>query len=408
MTNSSIGAPALDGIRIIDLSTVVFGPYATQTLADYGAEVIKIETPDGDGTRYNGRAPEPGMAPLFLGCNRNKKSVVLDLKTEAGRLALLALAETADVFVHNIRPQKLAKLGATPEQLRARNPRLIFAGLLGFGEGGPYAGAPAYDDIIQALSGVPDLMHRHLGVAGYFSTVFADKVSSLMAVHAILAALFQRERSGQGQVIEIPMFESVVSFLLVEHLHAGHLIPRDGQGSTQAPTWGYPRTLSPRRLPYKTADGHLCVMPYTDENWRRFFDAVGRPELAADPRFANITVRTQHITELLSIAAGLVALQPTAYWVELCKRLDIPCAPVNRLEALELDPHLAAVKMFERVRAADDWDFQYARFPVRLQDSQVAATVPPRLGEHTREVLTDLDLPAATLRQLLAGATSSG
>ncbi len=392
---------ALDGVRVIDLTTVVFGPYATQTLADYGAEVIKIETPDGDSTRFNGPSAEPGMAAFFLGCNRNKKSVVLDLKQESAREALLALADTADVFVHNIRPQKLAKLGISEQTLRERNPRLVFAGLLGFGEAGPYSGAPAYDDIIQALSGVVDLTQRYAGTPVYLPTILADKVAGQTAVHAILAALVQRERTGKGQAIEIPMFESVVSFMLVEHCFGGHVLRREDVAGAGKPAMGNARSMSPHRRPYRTVDGHLCVMPYTDEHWRRFFRAVDRPDLVGDSRFVDIAGRTANISALLALLSEIISQRPTAWWTQLCEDLDIPCARINRLDELETDPHLAAVGMFQRLPAAADWDFQYVRCPVRLEDSQVPPKLPPRLGEHTAEVLRSLALPGRTLEQLL-------
>ncbi|WP_342132384.1 CaiB/BaiF CoA transferase family protein [Hydrogenophaga sp. OTU3427] len=392
---------ALRGVRVVDLTTVIFGPYATQTLADYGADVIKIETPDGDSTRFNGPAREKGMGSLFLGSNRNKRSVVLNLKQAAAREALLALTDTADVFIHNVRPQKLAGLGLSAEAMRARNPRLIFVGLHGFGDGGPYAGAPAYDDIVQGLSGAADLVQRQSGESRYFPTVAADKICGQMAVHAVIAALYQRERTGAGQVIEVPMFESMVSFLLVEHFYARHLSAQGDAQPARPEDLGYPRTLAPSRRPYRTADGHACVMPYTDENWRRFFEAIGQPGLATDPRFANITARTQNIAELLSLMAGILEKQSTAHWITLCEALDVPCAPVNRLEDLEQDSHLRAVGLFESVKDGAEGDYRFTRSPIKLGASVVPAAMPPRLGEHTAQVLGELGLAPELLKQLL-------
>ncbi|WP_104654760.1 CaiB/BaiF CoA transferase family protein [Ralstonia insidiosa] len=402
MNHAQLHDAALKGVRVIDLTTVVFGPYATQTLADYGADVIKIETPEGDSMRHNGPAHERGMASIYLGSNRNKRSVVLDLKTAAAREALLALCDTADVFIHNIRPQKLAKLGVSAEVLRERNPRLIFVGLVGFGEGGPYAGAPAYDDIIQALSGASDLVMRQTGAPGYFPTVAADKISALMAVQAVTAALYQRERTGRGQVIEVPMFEAMTSFLMVEHFYQRQIQPSEGPTPADRGQLGYPRSVDSWRRPYRTANGHACIMPYTDENWRRFFAAVERPDLAADTRFQNMAGRSQHIGALLEEMAGILEAQTTEYWIDLCTSLEIPCARLNRLEDLEADPHLQAVGFFESLPFDTGTRFRFARAPIRMSDSYVAPTVPPRLGQHTEEVLQPLGLPDTVLQAVLA------
>lgn len=404
--------PALAGVRVVDLTTVVFGPLATQTLADYGAEVIKIEAPGGDSTRHTGPALEPGLSTIFLGANRNKRSVVLDLKLEAARAALLALLDTADVFIHNVRPQKLARLGLGPEALCARCPRLVYVGLHGFGEGGPYAGQPAYDDIIQSLSGAADLMQHQAGEPRFLPTIAADKVCSHMAVHAVMAALLQRAHSGRGQVVEVPMFESMVSFLLAEHLYAGHLRPGGEMG--------YPRSLGEARKPYRTADGHACLMPYSNEHWARFFAAVGAPEHAADPRFASIGQRTQHVAELHRTVAAFVVQRPSAYWLDLCRELDIPCAPVRALQDLDTDPHLQAVGLFQPVAdpgpapggagaggagagAAGPGTgrvYRFTRQPVRLADTRVPLRMPPRLGEHTQQVLDSLPLAPAQRQAL--------
>lgn len=398
---------ALAGIRVVDLTSVVFGPYATQTLADYGADVIKVEPPEGDNTRRLGPLREPGMASIFLGCNRNKRSVVLDLKQAAAREALLALADTADVFIHNVRPASLARLGLSAQVLQARNPRLVFVGLHGFGEQGPYAGMPAYDDIIQSLSGAADLMARQTGHPGYFPTIAADKVCGLTAVHAVLAALFQRERTGRGQCVEVPMLESMAHFLLVEHLYARHQATGADAPAASAGDVGYPRALASTRRPYQTADGHACVMPYTDENWRRFLPAIGRPELVADPRFATLAQRTVHIEALLAEVKAVIAGQPTAHWQRLCAELDIPCAPINRLHDLEHDPHLLQVEFFFLLPAADGQDYRFARPPVRLADNQVAPRRPPLLGEHTAEVLGALPLPPAVRAAVLPASNQA-
>ncbi|MBR8657581.1 CoA transferase [Achromobacter sp. Marseille-Q0513] len=385
---------ALGGVRVLDLTSVVFGPYASQILADYGADVIKVEAPAGDSTRHTGPSQEPGLAAIFLGLNRNKRSVVLDLKQAAARQALLALVDGADVLMHSMRPAKMAALGLDAATLCARNPRLVYAGLYGFGAGGAYDGRPAYDDIIQGLSGFADLTDRQTGAPRYLPTVAADKTCGLIAAHAILAALFQRERSGRGQALEVPMFESMASYVLVEHYYGRHLADTPGEA-------GYPRVLTPWRKPCRTADGHVCLMPYTDAHWRNLFLAIDRPDLSADPRYADIAARTRHIETLYELLADIVASRDSAYWLELCERLEIPAAPINRLQDLETDPHLRSVDFFQPLQSAAGSQYRFPRNPVRMQRSQVPAAMPPRLGEHTRDVLLQAGLDTAAVDALL-------
>ncbi len=396
MTSStSLGASALGGVRILDLTSVVFGPYASQILADYGADVIKIEAPVGDSTRHTGPAQELGLSAIFLGVNRNKRSIVLDLKQANAREALLRLVDQADVIMHSMRPVKMARLGLDPVTLCARNPRLIYAGLYGFGEGGSYDGLPAYDDIIQGLSGIADVMHRQTGAPGYMPTIAADKTCGLIAAHAILAALFQRERTGLGQQLEVPMFESMTSYLLVEHFYGRHL--QDTPGPI-----GYPRVLTQWRRPYQTTDGYLCMMPYTDTHWRVFFNETGHPGYAEDARFCDISSRTRHIETLYEIAGGIVSQRDTAHWLALCARVEIPAAPINRLQDLENDPHLQSVNFFTSVQSDSGHRYRYTRNPVTMQRSQVAPQMAPTLGAHTREVLIAAGIDEDELTALFA------
>lgn len=399
MSTSTLPAGALSGIRILDLTSVIFGPYASQVLADYGADVIKVESPQGDSTRNTGPGYEPGLAAMFLSVNRNKRSVVLDLKQPAARDALLKLVESADVFMHSIRPQKMAALGLAPDVLHGRNPKLIYANLLGFGTGGVYEGRPAYDDTIQGLSGIADIMARQTGEPRYFPTIAADKTCGLIAAHAILAALFQRERSGAGQTIEIPMFEAMASFNLVEHFYGRHL--RDAPGPT-----GYPRLMSPWRKPYRTSDGHICMMPYTDAHWRNFFTHSGHVQYAADPRFTDISMRTQHIDTLYSLAQDIVAEHSTQYWLELCERIEIPATRINTLDDLETDPHLASVGMFVDVMDEQSRGYRFTRNPVRMEHGSDPMRLPPRLGEHTRAVLSEAGLSTTEVEALFAAGAA--
>jgi crotonobetainyl-CoA:carnitine CoA-transferase CaiB-like acyl-CoA transferase len=373
----------LHGIRILDLSTVVLGPYASQILAEYGAEVIKIEAPEGDSTRRTGPTTEDGMGAIFLGVNRGKKSVVLDLKQQQARASLLALVDTADVLMHSIRPQKLASIGLDPDALRSRNPRLVYVGLLGFGADGPYGGLPAYDDIIQGLSGCAGLMERQSGVAQYFPTIAADKTTGLMAAHAILAALLGRERTGEGAYVEVPMLECMVAFNLVEHQYG-----RSFEPPLSAP--GYPRLLNPFRKPFRTLDGYLCAMPYTDLHWQRFFIEAGRPDLAADERFGTIGLRTRHIEALYEIADRLLATRTTAQWLDACARLEIPASRMNRLEDLPDDEHLVATGFFHHLRDPAMGELRFPGVPVRIDGRRATVSMAPRLGEHTEEILSTL------------------
>ncbi len=386
----------LAGIRVIDLTTIAMGPLASQWLGDLGADVIKIEAPGGDSTRQTGPAAEPGMAAQFLSTNRNKRSVVLDLKQAEAREALARLIENADIFLHNVRPQKLAKLGLATEPLMRRNPRLIYAGLHGFGEAGPYGGEPAYDDIIQGLSGSADLMKRQTGEPRYMPTIIADKTTGLIATIAILAALNGRASTGKGSVIEVPMFECMAGFNLVEHLYGRQFEPPLGGA-------GYPRVLSRDRRPYRTRDGHICMMPYTDAHWRDLFAAAGVPDHASDPRFATMAARTAHIDQLYALTAALVATRDSDHWLTLCKQIGVPASPVLTLDQMLDDPHLHAVGFFSTLDDPGTGKLRMPGVPVLLDGQRPPVAMPPRLGAHSDEVLAEIGIDAATAARL-AGA----
>ena len=399
MSKSSL---PLQGIRVIDASAVVMGPYASQWLGDLGAEVIKVEPPEGDSTRTTGPTTEAGMAPIFLGVNRNKKSVVIDLKHADGPATLHQLMATADVFMHSIRPQKLAALGLEPADLCARHPRLVFAGLHGFAQSGPYGGKPAYDDIIQGLSGSAALMAQQTGVARYFPTIAADKTSGLVAAMAILAALTRRGSTGRGGFVEVPMFETMVSFNLVEHAYGEHFEPPLSEP-------GYPRVLVDWRRPYQTADGHVCMMPYTDAHWRKFFTAVGQPELAGDARFATMAARTQNIAALYELAGRIVAQQPSDHWLALCEQLEIPASRMNQLADLKNDPHLQATGFFSHIHDPAMGELRFPGVPVLFDGQRPPVATPPRLGADTVAVLRAAGLPEERVAALLAsGAVRQG
>lgn len=326
----------LAGIRIIDLTTVIAGPYATQILGDMGAEVIKVEAPGGDIMRAPGPSRSTGMGPAFLNCNRNKRSLTLDLKNDADRAELFALLPTADVLIHNMRTAAAARLDLSYPDVAARNPGLIYCSIVGYGQDGPYRDRPAYDDVIQAASGWAGLEQSAGGVPRYAPTIVADKTTSLFAVSAINAALYHRARTGEGQSIEVPMFEIMASFLMVEHL-AGHtFVPPLG------PT-GYARVLSEHRRPYRTKDGYISVLPYSGGHWRAFFAAAGRDGWANDERLGSDARRAAIVGILYEQLASCLVERTTDDWIEALLLLDIPCSPINSVEDLLGDPHLTAV-----------------------------------------------------------------
>jgi crotonobetainyl-CoA:carnitine CoA-transferase CaiB-like acyl-CoA transferase len=373
----------LSGVRVIDLTTVAMGPFASQWLGDLGADVIKVEAPGGDSTRHTGPARETNMASVFLGTNRNKRSIVLDIKEHTAQRALLALIDSCDIFMHNIRPQKLKNLGLEPDTLRERNPRLVYAGLHGFAESGPYGGKPAYDDIIQGLSGCADLVRRQTGAPGYFPTIVADKITGLIAAIAILAALRGRDVTGRGSFVEIPMFESMVAFNLMEHLYGEHFDPPLAAA-------GYPRVMSPHRRPYETKDGYICMMPYTNAHWRAFFEEAGATHHTSDPRFADISTRTANVDALYGLAADYIRTNSTAVWLDICNRRHIPAAPVLSLEELLSDPHLQATGFFKSITHPTTGSVRFTGVPVLFDGERPEIKPPPRLGEHTRAVLEEI------------------
>ncbi|MBP2228920.1 crotonobetainyl-CoA:carnitine CoA-transferase CaiB-like acyl-CoA transferase [Azospirillum agricola] len=362
-------AGPLDGITVIDLSTVIAGPYASQMLGDFGARVIKIEPPGGDIMRAPGPARSPGMGAAFLNCNRNKESRILDLKDAGQRAELLDLLDGADVLLHNMRASAIGRLGLGYEALRGRFPRLVYCAIVGYGQDGPYRDRPAYDDVIQAEAGWAELYARTGGEPRYAPTIVADKTTGLHAVAAINAALLARSVSGAGQAVEVPMFEVMASFLAVEHLAGRTFRPPLGDS-------GYSRVLSAHRRPYRTRDGHVCVMPYTATHWRAFFTAAGREDWAADAALGSDSARAAMIGALYERLAGCLPAETTGHWLALLRRLDIPCAPVNSIEDLMEDEHLRAVGFFQEVEHPSEGAVVNARAPVRFSGTPCAPARP--------------------------------
>jgi len=375
-------AGPLDGVRVVDMTGVGMGPMATQLLGDQGADVVKVEPPDGDVFRHVTPQRHPGMSHAFLNFNRNKRSVVIDGKTAGGRERLLDLVAGADVFVSNLRAPALRRLGLDAATLLERFPRLVHCVCYGYSERGPYAGRAAIDDTIQAASGLAWLQ----GAAGaqaprYANTVVADKVVGLYVAQAITAALLARTRSGRGQAVEVPMFECMASFVTAEHLSGLTFVPPLGPA-------GYARLLVEFRRPFRTLDGWVAVVPYTGPQWQRFFALAGRPELARDPRFASAPARSENVGELYRIVEATVAGRTTAEWLAVLADADIPFAKVNSVDDLLCDPHLAAIGFWRRVEHPTEGTLLQAGLPVTFSDTpaQVRRHA-PSLGEHTAEVL---------------------
>ena len=390
-------AGALNGLRILDLTSVLMGPFATQLMADMGADVVKIESPAGDTVRGIGPMRHAGMGAIFLHVNRNKRSLVLDLKKPEGLNAFFELVKTADVVVYNIRPQAMQRLGIDYERLQAINPRIIYAGLYGYSEKGPYAGKPAYDDLIQGAAAVPSLMSRASGgEPRYVPLTLADRTVGLMASNTILAAVIARYQTGVGQALEVPMFETMAQYVLGEHMAGATFEPALGET-------GYPRLLVQERRPYQTLDGHVCALIYTDRQWQTFLTLIGQGELfRQDPRFASIGARTLHINDLYRMVAEAMATQTTEVWMARLNEADIPCMPMHDVDSLLQDPHLLAVGMLQQVEHPTEGRVSEIGVPVSFSGTP---TLPvqkpaPQLGQHSAQVLREAGLSDASIENL--------
>ena len=386
----------LDGIRILDLTTVVLGPFATQLLADLGADVIKVESPEGDNTRQLSPMRHPGMGAMYLHMNRNKRSIVLDLKQPAGREALLRLATKVDVLAYNTRPRAMQRLKLGYEDVQAVNPGIVYVGAVGFDQSGPYAGRPAYDDLIQGAVGLPWLMMKNgAHRPRYVPATLCDRIVGQAMANAILAALVQRSRDGNGQSVEVPMFETMAQFILGDHFGGRTFEPARGEA-------GYARVLARYRAPYETKDGHICVLVYNDKQWKGFFARIGKSDLyASDPRFGSLAERAKNIDEVYAFVAQELRTRTTEEWERLFTEADIPWMRMNSIDDLIDDPHLALTGFFQQVEHPSEGAIRTPGVPTRWSNAQPLLRHPaPRLGQHSAELLREAGYSATEIAQM--------
>ena len=386
----------LAGVRVLDLSAVIMGPWCSHVLASHGASVIKVEAPAGDTMRLADVCGHPGMAPMFQHSNRGKRSVVLDLKQPGGLAAVMRLAALADVVVHNIRPAAAERLGIGWEAVRAGAPRIVYAALTGFGSDGPYGGRPAYDDLIQGASGLAAMFDP----PRYVPSLIADRYVGVSAAAAILAALVAVGRDGVGRAIEVPMFETMAEFVLADHLNGWSFDPPTGPV-------GYSRIVSPNRRPYATRDGHICLIVYTEKHWVTFFTVAGRLEqFLADPILHQPEARRADFDRVYAMVAEIVGERTTGEWLALLADKDVPVIELGRVETLIDDPHLLATGM---LREVDDGGERARRIgaPVRWGEARPDPGAAPRLGEHTREVLGEVGYSVAEVDAMIAGGVAA-
>lgn len=392
-----MGAP-LEGVKIVEMTSVVLGPYACQMLGDLGADIIKIEPPGGDTNRNLGpHRNNTDMCSLFVGCNRNKRSLVLDLKSERGRAAALKLIQGTDVVVHNFRPGAMQRLGLNYEEIRKVNPQVIYCATYGYSKKGPYGNKGALDDSIQAASGIAALTEAVLGEPRYLPTIVADKTTGLFVAQAVLAALFHKERTGEGQEIEVPMFESMASFVMVEHLWGQTFEPPIGKA-------GYVRLMAEHRKPYKTKDGlYLAVLPYWDAHWTTFCTLSGHPELAEDPRFTSMGRRLKNINESYAATGQIIAERTRQEWIDLLGETNVPMMVVNGLDDLIHDPHLEASGFWQEVDHPDEGRIRMSSPPMNFSETPASIRrLAPRLGQHSVEILREAGFEEDVIEQMLA------
>jgi len=385
----------LKDLKIIELTSVVLGPWAAQILADMGAEVIKVEAPFGDSNRQLGASRNPNMAALYLSNNRNKRSLVLDLKQASARDALLAIIKDSDVFLHNNRPQVMTKLKLEYSDIKSVNENIIYCGTYGYSKDGPYGEKGALDDSIQAASGIAALNELVLGEPRYLPTVVADKTTAITVVYSILAALFHRERTGHGQAVEVPMFETMVSFVMAEHIWGEVFEPPLGKA-------GYTRLMSHHRKPYKTKDGYIAVLPYMNNHWKTFCEKAGRQDLIDDDRFKNLSSRVENIDDTYAETGKILSTKTTQEWLDIFADTKVPVIVVNSLDDLFTDPHLEAVGFWQEFDHPTEGKLKMPGFPAKF--SETPATIrkhAPNFGEHSIEILAEAGFDEETINEMI-------
>lgn len=396
MTDSKpiLGGP-LKGIKIVDITATLMGPYSTQIMADMGAEVIKIESPAGDIMRYVGKNGAIGMGGIHININRGKELMCLDLKQPEAREVVRRLIKEADVFIHSMRPKAIERMGFGYEAVRELKNDIVYIGAYGFGAEGPYGDEPAYDDLIQGFCGLADIAKHMVGEPRLFPTLIADKTCGLTLAYAMLGAIVHRLRTGEGQKVEVPMFESMVQFMMIEHLG-------DRTFGENEPI-GYARALSQLRRPHRTTDGFICVLPYHDKNWRDFFMIVGRPDLAVDPRFTSQAQRSLNYEVLYGMLGEFIATQSSEFWMEKLGEKSIPVGPVVKLEDLPKDPHLVAVDLFQQIDHPDVGEITAIRSPINYSASPTRMGKPAGLvGADTTRILKSVGFSDAEVAEMLA------
>ena len=391
-----MGGP-LSGVRVIDVTTAVLGPVATQILGDMGADVIKVEPPEGDPMRNLGPMRHANMAALYMTMNRNKRSLVLDLKKQVAREALLRLVQTADVFIHNMRPKAAQRLGLHYAAIAAENPKIVYAAASGFRIDGPARDKPAFDDVIQGASGIPGLYLLSGREPQYVPFAAADKITGHVLASCVGMALFYRERTGLGQEVQVPMLETMVSFNLIDHLWGAAFVPPIGKA-------GYTRMATPHRRPFATKDGYICVMPVTDAQWQRILIELGRPDMASDERFAKMKHRGDNFDALYGAVREGMAKRTTLEWQKALDAADIANAPAKGLDDLLVDDYLAETEFFQALDHPSEGPMMTTMIPVQFSVSpgKIRAGA-PRLGEHTRAILESLGYVGADLDALAEG-----
>jgi crotonobetainyl-CoA:carnitine CoA-transferase CaiB-like acyl-CoA transferase len=385
----------LAGVRVIDLTVNVLGPVATQILGDMGADVIKIETPQGDPNRDTGPSRHPRMAAMHMNMNRNKRAITLNMKSAEGLETFMRLIETADVFVHSMRAAAARRLGISYESVAKRNPRIVYAFGPGYRQDGPHRDYPAYDDVVQGESGIAGLVGQVNGEPRFYPTIIIDKLCGYVLASSIAMALYSRERTGEGQEVQVPMFETILSFNYLEHLWGAAFDP------PLATSVGYVRLLTRHRRPYPTKDGYICVLAVNDEQWRRILPALGRADLAGDVRFATTAERVRHYDELYGIVAEQLKLRTTAEWQEVLDRADIPNGPMRTLQDLLHDPYLGETGFFQHYQHPSEGPVVTTAVPVHFSRTPGGLNrPPPRLGEHNEEILGALGLSAEQIARV--------